>query len=69
MTIEEQIAEGEKVVSQATGSGTLEHSEHLGLIPTGERIRVENISIYRVVEGKIVEERTVSDDSPVWQQR
>lgn len=30
---------------------------------------VENIIIHRVVDGKIVEERTVSDTTPVWQQR
>jgi hypothetical protein len=69
MSIEEQIAEGEKVVSRVIGSGTLEHSEHMALASTGTHIVIENISIDRVVEGKIVEERTVSDDSPVWQQR
>ena len=33
------------------------------------RITIENIDIYRVVEGKIVEERGVSDSSPWWQRR
>jgi predicted ester cyclase len=69
MSIEEQIAEGEKVVTRLISSGTLEHSEPMGLASTGTYIVIEYISIDRVVEGKIVEERTVSDDSPVWQQR
>jgi serine phosphatase RsbU (regulator of sigma subunit) len=39
------------------------------LVPTGTRIAIENIVINRVVEGKILEERSVSDISPLWQQR
>jgi serine phosphatase RsbU (regulator of sigma subunit) len=33
------------------------------------RITIENIDIYRVVEGKIVDERGVSDSSPWWRRR
>jgi predicted ester cyclase len=69
LTIEELIAEGDKVVSRATGSGSVDQRELEGVAPTGVRITIENISINRVVDGKIVEERTVSDTSPFWQQR
>jgi predicted ester cyclase len=68
-TIEEQIAEGEKVVTRYIGSGTHDLAEYEGLAPTGVRITIENSDIHRVVEGKIVEERSLSDTSPLWQQR
>jgi predicted ester cyclase len=68
-SIEEMIAEGDKVVSRIIGSGSVDQRELQGVAPTGVRITIENISINRVVEGKIVDERTVSDESPFWQQR
>ena len=68
-SIEELIAEGDKVVSRVVGSGSVDQRELKGVAPTGVRITIENISINRVVEGKIVDERTVSDQSPFWQQR
>jgi predicted ester cyclase len=68
-SIEEMIAEGDKVVSRIIGSGFVDQRELHGVAPTGVRITIENISINRVVEGKIVDERTVSDESPFWQQR
>ena len=67
--IEEQIAEGDKVVTRLIGSGTHDRERFMGLAPTGARITMENIIISRVVEGKIVEERGVRDASRVWQQR
>jgi predicted ester cyclase len=68
-SIEEQIAEGDKVVSRVVGSGSVDQRELKGVAPTGVRITIENISINRVVEGKIVDERIVNDQSPFWQQR
>jgi predicted ester cyclase len=68
-SIEEQIAEGDKVVTRTIGSGTHDLEEFEGLASSGTRITIENIAISRVVEGKIVEERVVSDSSPWWQRR
>src|SRR5215212_251227 len=69
-SIEEQIAEGDKVVTRSIGRGTHDQGvDHMGFAPAGEQIAIENIVINRVVEGKIVEERAVSDISPLWQQR
>src|SRR5215216_2665486 len=68
-SIEELIAEGDKVVSRVIGSGSVDQRELEGVAPTGVRITIENITINRVVEGKIVEERTVNDPSPFWKQR
>jgi serine phosphatase RsbU (regulator of sigma subunit)/predicted ester cyclase len=67
--IEEQIAEGDKVVSWVIGSGTHDRERFMGLAPTGTRVTIENIIISRVVEGKIVEDWGVRDASHVWQQR
>jgi serine phosphatase RsbU (regulator of sigma subunit)/predicted ester cyclase len=69
ITIEEQIAEGDKVVSWVISSGTHDGERFLGLAPTGERITMKHIFISRVVEGKIVEVWGVGDISDVWQQR
>jgi serine phosphatase RsbU (regulator of sigma subunit) len=68
-SIEEQIAEGDKVITWVIGSGTHDRERFMGLAPTGERMTMEYIYVSRVVEGKIVEERGVRDASAVWQQR
>src|SRR5919107_1741361 len=67
-SIEEQVAEGEKVVTRLIGSGTHDQQEYQGFAPSGVRITIEAIIIHRVVEGKIVEERNKADFSPFWQQ-
>jgi predicted ester cyclase len=69
LSIEEQIAEGEMVVTHYFVGGTHDLKEYEGVAPSGTRITIENISIDRVVEGKIAEERNVGDTSPFWQQR
>ena len=68
-SIEEQVAEGDKVTTRLVGSGTHDQKEYRGLAPSGVRITIEAIIIHRVVEGKIVEERNKADFSPFWQQR
>ena len=56
-TIEEQVAEGEKVVSRWTVRGT-HQGEFFGVAPTGNRVEFTGIQIDRFDEsGKIVEER------------
>ena len=67
--IEEQIAEGDKVVTRLIGTGTHDRERFLGLAPTGARMAMENIIISRVVEGKIMEERSMRDATHVWQRR
>jgi predicted ester cyclase len=68
-SIEEQVAEGEKVVTRLIGSGTHDQQKFGEFAPRGVRITIEAIIIHRVVEGKIVEERNKADFSPFWQQR
>jgi predicted ester cyclase len=54
-TVEDQIAEGDKVVTRYTVSGTHE-GEFFGVAPTGERIMMSGMSIDRFEGGKMVEE-------------
>ena len=54
-TVEDQIAEGDKVVTRYTVSGT-HQGEFFGVAPTGERIKMSGISIDRFEGGKMVEE-------------
>jgi steroid delta-isomerase-like uncharacterized protein len=54
-TIEDQIAEGDKVVTRWTMRGT-HQGEFRGIAPTGELIKVTGIGIFRFSEGgKVVE--------------
>ena len=54
-TIEDQIAEGDKVVTRWTMRGT-HQGEFRGLAPSGKRITVTGIGIFRFSEeGKVVE--------------
>jgi len=56
-TVEDQLAEGDKVVTRYTASGT-HQGEFFGVAPTGKRIEMSGIQIDRFDEenGKMVEE-------------
>ncbi|HXY06972.1 MAG TPA: ester cyclase [Terriglobales bacterium] len=53
--LEDQIAEGDKVVSRWSFAGT-HHGTFLGIAPTEAQLVGGGICIDRIVEGKIVEE-------------
>jgi steroid delta-isomerase-like uncharacterized protein len=53
-TIEDMIAEGDKVVTRWTMRGT-HQGEFRGIAPTGNRITVTGIGIFRFSDGKVVE--------------
>ncbi len=59
-SIEDQIAEGDRVVTRITIRGA-HQGELMGMPPTGKQIIVTAISIDRIVNGKIVEEWVNSD--------
>lgn len=59
--IEEVIAEGDGVVLRCTLTGTHE-GPFMGIPPTGRRIEVTEIHIYRLKDGKAVEHRVGRDD-------
>jgi len=55
MTIDDLIAEGDKVVVRSTFSGT-HRGEFMGIAPTGKNVTTRAINIYRIADGKFVEE-------------
>lgn len=59
-TIEDIIAEGDKVWVRAKGTGT-HTGEWRGLAPTGKKITAMGVNIYRIVNGKGVEGWAVED--------
>ena len=63
-TIEEQVAEGDTVVTKFRQS-SVDQGEFMGIPPTGEEITGEGIYIHRISEGKITEEWSISDPLPV----
>jgi predicted ester cyclase len=63
-TIEEQLAEGDKVVTKYTESH-LGRGEFAGLPPTGREDTNEGIYIHRIRGGKITEEWSIVDARPV----
>lgn len=56
MTVQDAIAEGDKVAVLWTFRGTHTGSGYEGLPPTGTRVEVRGITIWRIVHGRIVEE-------------
>jgi steroid delta-isomerase-like uncharacterized protein len=66
-TVEEQIAEGDRVVTRATLQAV--HSgDFQGLPPTGKQIAIEAIFFGRVRDGKFVESRSLFDQLSLLQQ-
>ncbi len=54
MTVEDLIAEADKVVLRFTARGT-HQGTFAGIPPTGKQVSISGINIYRVAGGKIVE--------------
>ena len=55
ITLEDDMAEGNKVVSRWTGQGT-HQGELMGIAPTGNQVTITGITIHRIEDDKIVEE-------------
>src|SRR5215204_139671 len=54
LSVEDQVAEGDKVVTRWIASGT-HQGDLMGIAPTGKRVTVAGTSVERVVDGKIEE--------------
>ena len=61
ITIEDQIAEGDKVVTRCRWRGTHDRGKAMGRPPTGKKVEVTTIFIHRIVGGKVKEEWSASD--------
>ena len=66
-TIEDLVAEGDKVACRWSGRGT-HQGEMMGVAATGKVITVTGIAIYRIANGKIQEEWDYSDVLGLMQQ-
>lgn len=66
-TIEHQIAEGDRVVTHWTASGT-HKGEFKGIQPTGKKFTVTSIDIDRIVDGKVMECWSSMDELGLLQQ-
>ena len=60
ITIEEQIAEGDKVLTRFRTRGT-HQGELWGIPPTGKEVEITNMSMSRIEEGKMAEEWPAPD--------
>jgi steroid delta-isomerase-like uncharacterized protein len=64
---EDGIVEGDKLAGPYTMTGT-HLGEFMGIPPTGKHVSVSGINIFRVCDGKIVEEWDMSDGLGLLQQ-
>jgi steroid delta-isomerase-like uncharacterized protein len=65
--VEDQIAEGDKVVTRWTSRGT--HRGDLnGIAPTGKRMELTGVTIERIADDRIVEVWVTKDDLGMLQQ-
>ncbi len=62
LTVEDMVAEGDKVTVRHTGTGTHE-GEFMGMPATGKSITIPGIDILRVKDGKVVEHWGLTDMS------
>ena len=67
VTVEDMVAEDDKVVMRSTRTGT-HKGEYRGIAATGKRVTWTFISIYRIEGDKIVEEWDESDHLNMMQQ-
>lgn len=65
--LEEVIAEGDKVVTRGTFSGT-HQGELMGIPPTGKQVKFSVVHVDRVIDGKIVEHWGQGDTFAMMQQ-
>lgn len=61
MEADEVIAEGEKVVVRWTYQATHRKNVLFGVEPTGKRVQVSGVTLYRILNNKVVEEIGFSD--------
>jgi steroid delta-isomerase-like uncharacterized protein len=61
ITVEDVMAEGDQVAARVTMHGT-HRGESQGIAPTGKRVEVRAIDMFRISDGKIVEHWGHADD-------
>ena len=66
-TIEEMMAEGDKVATRKTFYGT-HQGEFMGILPTGQQVSMGLIDIVRIADGRVVEHWSMGDNLGMMQQ-
>jgi steroid delta-isomerase-like uncharacterized protein len=66
-TVEDMLAEGDKVATRKTFHGT-HQGEFMGIPPTGQRVSIGLIDIVRIVDGQVVEHWSMGDNLGMMQQ-
>jgi predicted ester cyclase len=66
-TVEDMMAEGDKVATRKTFYGTHE-GEFMGIPPSGRRVSVGLIDIVRIADGRVVEHWSMGDNLGMMQQ-
>jgi steroid delta-isomerase-like uncharacterized protein len=66
-TIEDMMAEGEKVATRKTFHGT-HQGEFMGIPPTGQQVSMGLIDIVRIADGRVVEHWSMADNLGMMQQ-
>lgn len=67
-TIEECIADDDKVWIRYTVRGIHTGSKLMGLPATGNQVEIANVCIYQVADGKIIKMIGIADTLSFWQQ-
>ena len=67
ITVDEQIAEGDKVATRWTGRGKHD-GDLMGIAPIGKQVKVSGLTLSRLVNGKVIEEYTNWDTFGMMQQ-
>ena len=66
-TVEELVAEGDRVVARVVGRGT-QRGEFMGVPATGRKVEVVSVNIDRIVDGRIAERWLLPDTLGLLQQ-
>jgi steroid delta-isomerase-like uncharacterized protein len=67
VTIEDMIAEGDRVATRYALEGT-HRGDLFGVAPTGRRLSIKSMTVERLSEGKIVEHWRVTDELDMMRQ-
>ena len=67
VTLEEELVEGDKVITRGYFTGT-HKGDFQGIPPTGKQVKVKYIDIWRVADGKMVENWVQMDQLGLMQQ-
>jgi serine phosphatase RsbU (regulator of sigma subunit)/predicted ester cyclase len=63
--VEEQVAEGDTVVTRFTVRATHDRGEILGVAPTGREVAYKAMAMHRISGGKIAEDWTMATTAPI----